>query len=98
MSLFKNEYPANTSNLWNESLLDIAAGVGCGGNDGNRLRLDVTLAGAGVPSDSGPAVGTETEVAPPAVCAPAGTTETAKKAHTAIDVITPSFFIFPKSP
>jgi hypothetical protein len=96
MLLFKNEYPANTSNRCSESS-DILAAAGFGASDGNKLRFVVTLAGAGE-LGVGSVTGTETVVVPEAVCAPAGTTKTAKKANNTSDVITPSFFIFSISP
>jgi hypothetical protein len=93
MLLFKNEYPAKKSNRWNESLLDDAAAgaAGVGANAGIKLRLFVTLAGAGVLS--GAASVTQAFVFPAVVCAPAGIAAIAKTALNVNDEITPSFFI-----
>jgi hypothetical protein len=96
MLLFRNEYPPKKSNLWSESLLDDAAGAAFGANDGTKCRFVVTLAGAGVLFGAGSE--TTDAVVPADVCAPAGTTDTAKKAANASGVITPSFFIFLSSP
>jgi len=92
MLLFKNEYPANTSNRWKESSDIFAAGAAFGASDGSRFRFVVTLAGAGVPTASG--AETVAVVVPDTVWAFAGITDIAKRPINMNDETVPSFFIF----
>src|SRR5580704_11876864 len=93
MLLFRNEYPANTSNRGYESLLDAAAGFGA--NDACRLYGIVVVPDAGAAAGaSEPTAGTVTVVVPVLVCALAGMTERARNATSTSDVIVPNLFMF----